>query len=154
MKARTMLPRIAAVVATLACLNMSAHAEVGWMDIISDPDDQALNEQFVTERLAKGDLPAALSAVERLINLRPADVGLRLIRAEILVNLGNDTLATGELEALAQLPMAAEQKAKIKQLKSVIDGRAKRWRTIVSGSIGLNGSDNANKLPVVGASGI
>ena len=76
MKARTMLPRIAAVMATLACLNMSAHAEVGWMDIISDPDNQALNEQFVTERLAKGDLPAALSAVERLINLRPADVGL------------------------------------------------------------------------------
>ena len=150
MKARTMLPRIAAVMATLACLNMSAHAEVGWMDIISDPDNQALNEQFVTERLAKGDLPAALSAVERLINLRPADVGLRLIRAEILVNLGNDTLATGELEALAQLPMAAEQKAKIKQLKSVIDGRAKRWRTIVSGSIGLNGSDNANSYPSSG----
>ena len=54
------------------------------MDIISDPDNQALNEQFVTERLAQGDVTAALSAVERLINLRPADVGLRLIRAEIL----------------------------------------------------------------------
>ena len=88
MKLTIALPRAVAIMATLACLNLPAHAEVSWMNIISDPDNQALNEQFVTERLARGDLPAALSAVERLINLRPADVGLRLIRAEILVNLG------------------------------------------------------------------
>jgi len=150
MRIKTALPRVVAVMATLACLNLPAHAEVSWMDIISDPDNQALNEQFVTERLAKGDLPAALSAVERLINLRPADVGLRLIRAEILVNLGNDTLATGELDALVQLPMADEQKSRIRELQSVIEGRAKRWRTIVSGTIGLNGSDNANNYPSSG----
>ena len=150
MKLTTLLARAVAMMATLACLNLPAHAEVSWMDIISDPDNQALNEQFVTERLAKGDLPAALSAVERLINLRPADVGLRLIRAEILVNLGNDTLATGELDALAQLPMADEQKSRIRKLQSVIKGRAKRWQTVVSGTIGLNGSDNANSYPSSG----
>ncbi len=150
MKLTIALPRAVAIMATLACLNLPAHAEVSWMDIISDPDNQALNEQFVTERLAQGDLPAALSAVERLINLRPADVGLRLIRAEILVNLGNDTLATGELDALAQLPMADEQKSRVRELQAVIEGRAKRWRTIVSGTIGLNGSDNANSYPSSG----
>ena len=127
-----------------------AHAEVSWMDILADPDNQALNQQFITERLASGDLPAALSAVERLINQRPADVGLRLIRAEILVNLGNDTLATGELEALSQLPLAADQKTRVAELTSVIDGRARRWTTVMSGSIGVSGSDNANSYPSSG----
>ena len=127
-----------------------AHAEVSWMDVLADPDNQTLNQQFITERLAIGDLPAALSAVERLINQQPADVGLRLIRAEILVNLGNDTLASGELEALAKLPLVADQKAKIANMQSVIDGRAKRWRTTVSASVGMKGSDNANSYPSSG----
>lgn len=138
---------VSALVVTMAA---PLRAEVSWMDILADPDNQALNQQFITERLASGDLPAALSAVERLINLQPADVGLRLIRAEILVNLGNDTLAIGELEALARLPLASEQKLRVEELTSVIDGRAKRWRTIVTGSIGMNGSDNANTYPSSG----
>ncbi|MEC7238315.1 MAG: hypothetical protein VXW17_09830, partial [Pseudomonadota bacterium] len=133
------------IVALVLALVMVApvRAEVSWIDILADPDNQTLNQQFISERLAKGDLPAALSAVERLINKRPADVGLRLIRAEILVNLGNDTLATGELEALAQLPLAADQKARVSELASVIKKRAKRWRTIVSAAVGMSGSDNA-----------
>lgn len=141
-----------AIVASCLSLALAApvRAEVSWMDILADPDNQALNQQFITERLSSGDLPAALSAVERLINQRPADIGLRLIRAEILVNLGNDTLATGELVALAQLPLAADQKTRIDELTSVIDGRAKRWRTVVSGSIGMSGSDNANTYPSSG----
>ena len=61
-----------------------------------------------------------------------------------------DTLATGELDALAQLPMADEQKSRVRELQAVIEGRAKRWRTIVSGTIGLNGSDNANSYPSSG----
>lgn len=140
------------IVALVLALVMVApvRAEVSWIDILADPDNQTLNQQFISERLAKGDLPAALSAVERLINKRPADVGLRLIRAEILVNLGNDTLATGELEALAQLPLAADQKARVAELTSVIKKRAKRWRTIVSAAVGMSGSDNANSYPSSG----
>ena len=119
---------VAAIAASVLSLFMAApvRAEVDWMDILADPDNQRLNQQFISERLAGCDLPAALSAVERLVNQRPADVGLRLIRAEILVNLGNDTLATGELEALAQLPLAADQKARVAELTSIIDGRARR----------------------------
>ena len=42
------------------------------------------------------------------------------------MNLGNDTLAAGELEALAQLPLAADQKARVAELTSIIDGHARR----------------------------
>ena len=125
-------------------------AEVTWMDLLEAPDDAALNQQFISERIEAGDVPAALSAVERLINLRPADIQLRLLRAELLVSLGNDTLAIGEIDALAQLPLAPEQSARVDELRQAIESRAQRWRTIVSTSIGLSGSDNANSYPSSG----
>jgi len=127
-----------------------ASAAVTWMDLLETPDDVALNRQFISERIEAGDVPAALSAVERLINLRPADIQLRLLRAELLVNLGNDTLAIGEIEALARLPMPPEQSARVDELREVIESRARRWRTIVSTSVGLSGSDNANSYPSSG----
>lgn len=141
----------AAIIAATFCMaSAPVHAEISWLDLLQDPDNAALNQQFVAERLAEGDLPAALSAVERLIILRPTDVPLRLLRAEILVNLANDTLALGELEALAKLPLLPEQKAKIERLQDVIDGRTKNWRTAASVSLGIRGSDNANSYPSSG----
>ena len=131
-------------------LAIPAGAEVTWLDLLESPDDVVLNQQFISERIEAGDVPAALSAVERLINLRPADIQLRLLRAEFLVSLGNDTLAIGEIEALAQLPMAPEQSARVAYLRQLIESRAQRWRTIVSTSIGLSGSDNANSYPSSG----
>ena len=141
---------IGAVAVAGLALATPVSAEVTWMDLLEAPDDIALNQQFINERVEAGDVPAALSAVERLINLQPADIQLRLLRAELLVSLGNDTLAIGEIEALAQLPMAPEQSARVNELRQVIESRAQRWRTIVSTSIGLSGSDNANSYPSSG----
>ena len=136
----------------MACLVMTstARAEVTWADLLSDPDNAALNQQFVSERLEAGDLPAALSAIERVLLVRPADIPLRLLRAEILVSLANDTLAGGELEALAKLPLLPDQKERVRVLQDTIDSRAKRWRNTASLSLGLRGSDNANNYPSSG----
>lgn len=136
----------------LACLVQvaPARAEVTWLDLLSDPDNATLNRQFVSERLAEGDLPAALSAIERLMVLRPSDIPLRILRAEILVNLANDTLAEGELAALAKLPLQPEQKARVDRLQGIIESRGKRWRTAASISLGLRTSDNANNYPTSG----
>ena len=139
-----------AVAVLSVALATPVSAEVTWMDLLEAPDDAALNQQFISERIEAGDVPAALSAVERLINLRPADIQLRLLRAELLVSLGNDTLAIGEIDALAQLPLAPEQSARVDELRQAIESRAQRWRTIVSTSIGLSGSDNANSYPSSG----
>lgn len=144
------ITRLIAMLLFFAGGSLQAMAQVQWGDILQDPDNIELNERFVTERLAAGDLPAALSAVERVINLNPADIGLRLLRAEILVNLGNDTLATGELDALAQLPISADQRRIIARLQNVIDSRSQRWRPLVTASFGLQASDNANSYPSSG----
>ncbi len=136
----------------LACLviTRAAHADVTWANLLSDPDNAALNHQFVAERLAKGDVPAALSAVERLIIQRTTDIPARILRAELLVGLANDTLARGELDALARLPLPADQRQRIERLQDIIDTRASRWRNTASLSFGIRGSDNANNYPSSG----
>lgn len=143
------LPLLAGWIA-LGSAIMPAMAEVRWTDILQDPDNIELNERFVTERLATGDLPAALSAVERVIYLNPADIGLRLLRAEILVKLSNDTLARGEHDALAKLPLSGNQQEIVERLRAVIDNRARQWRVAASTSLGVQGSDNANTYPSSG----
>ena len=136
----------------LSCLVMApaTRAELTWPDLLADPDNAGLNRKFVSERLTRGDLPAALSAVERLIVLRPTDIPARILRAEILVNLVNDTLAAGELEALARLPLLPEQAERITRLQDIIESRNRRWRTSASLSVGVRGSDNANNYPSSG----
>ena len=69
---------------------------------------------------------------------------MRLLRAEILVNLSNDTLARGELDALAKFPLSNNQQEIVERLIAVIDSRARQWRTTVSTSLSVQGSDNAN----------
>ena len=144
--------RSACLLIILACLVMTraAHADVTWADLLADPDNAALNQQFIAERLAKGDVPAALSAIERLIIQRPTDIPARILRAELLVGLANDTLARGELDALARLPLPADQRQRIERLQDIIDTRASRWRNTASLSFGLRGSDNANNYPSSG----
>ena len=115
----------AAIIAATFCMTGApGHAEVSWSDLLQDPDNAALNQQFVAS-----DWQRAISRQHfQLLKAdysSPTDVQLRLLRAEILVNLANDTLALGELDALAKLPLLPEQKAKIEQLQDVIDGRTK-----------------------------
>ena len=144
--------RALALPVILACIVMAppARAAVTWGDLLADPDNAALNRQFIAERLGDGDLPAALSAIERLILIQPTDIPLRILRAEILVNLGNDTLATGELDALAKLPLLPEQTKRVEALQNTVESRARRWRKTASISLGVRGSDNANSYPSSG----
>ena len=143
------LAALSIILASLAMIRI-AHADVTWADLLADPDNAGLNQKFVAERIAKGDVPAALSAVERLIVLRPTDIPARILRAELLVGLGNDALARGELDALARLPLPSDQKQRIERLQDIINTRASRWRSTASVSFGLRGSDNANNYPSSG----
>lgn len=138
------------VLGVMLALSVPAVADVSWMEILEDPDNVELNETFARERLAKGDLSAALSAVERVISETPASTDLRLLRAEILVQLTNDSLANGELQALAQLPLSAGQMRRVNELIRIVEQR--RQRLIFDGrlTVGLLGTDNANIFPETG----
>ena len=53
--------RFASLAAVTTVLAYPAQAEISYADILADPDNPALNQQFANERLAGGDAKAALA---------------------------------------------------------------------------------------------
>lgn len=125
----------------------TAQAEISYADILADPDNPALNQQFARERLAGGDAKAALAAVERILVAEPTNLAARLFRAEILAALGADLQAEGELRALAALPLPADIKARVKKLRSDIAQRQQRVSFQANLSLGYSENDNATNWP-------
>jgi len=128
-------------------LTSLAQAEISYAEILADPDNPALNQQFARERLATGDAKAALAAVERVLVAEPINLSARLFRAEVLAALGADLQAKGELQALASLPLPQDIQTRVVRLQDRIAQRAKRVRTQVNLSIGYLENDNATGWP-------
>lgn len=124
-----------------------AQAEISYGDILADPDNPVLNQEFARQRLAGGDAKAALAAVERVLVAEPTNLGARLFRAEVLAALGADLQAEGELRALAALPLPANIKARVKNMQARIAQRRKRLTTQVNLAVGYSENDNATNWP-------
>ena len=137
------------ILALSLSLSLSATA-VEFSDILNDPDNIELNEQFAKQRIIKGDLSAALSAVERVLIQVPMNVPFRLLRAELLINLGNDSLAHNELVGLKKLPTSSDQKLMINRLLLSIKDRASLSKNKISIGFGVVGSNNTNTYPSAG----
>ena len=137
------------ILALSLSLSLPATA-VEFSDILNDPDNIELNEQFATQRITKGDFSAALSAIERVLIQVPMNVPFRLLRAELLINLGNDSLAYNELVGLKKLPTSSDQKLMINRLLLSIKDRASLSKNKISIGFGVVGSNNANTYPSAG----
>ena len=124
-----------------------ARAEISYGDILADPDNPVLNQEFARQRLAGGDAKAALAAVERVLVAEPTNLGARLFRAEVLAALGADLQAEGELRALAALPLPANIKARVKTMQAQIDRRRKKFTAQANLSFGYTQNDNAANWP-------
>ena len=124
-----------------------AQAEISYGDILADPDNPVLNQEFARQRLAGGDAKAALAAVERVLVAEPTNLGARLFRAEVLAALGADLQAEGELRALAALPLPANIKARVKNMQAQIARRRKKFTAQANLSFGYTQNDNAANWP-------
>lgn len=126
---------------------LPAQAEISYADILADPDNPVLNQQFARERLAGGDAKAALAAVERVLVAEPTNLGARLFRAEVLAALGADLQAEGELRALAALPLPANIKTRVEAMQALISQRRKRVNLQANLAFGYTENDNAANWP-------
>ena len=126
---------------------LPAQAEISYADILADPDNPVLNQQFARERLAGGDAKAALAAVERVLVAEPTNLGARLFRAEVLAALGADLQAEGELRALAALPLPADIKTRVEAIQASISQRRKRFNLQANLAFGYTENDNAANWP-------
>ena len=140
---------VSALAAALLALPVShvLAEEISYADILADPDNTKLNEQFAQQRLAKGDAKAALAAVERVLVADPTNLGARLFRAEILAALGADLQALGELRALRALPLPDAQRQRIATLIRNVKKRQNKVSTQLNASVGYFETDNASGWP-------
>ena len=102
----------------LTCLATNSNAEVSFSQILNDPDNIELNQAFIDERIKAGNLPPALSAVERIIQLQPLNVGARILRAQLLISLGNYATAKTEIDALDFMRFPRASSVKLIGLRS------------------------------------
>jgi hypothetical protein len=139
--------RLAALAALMMFSALPAQAEISYADILADPDNPALNQQFANERLAGGDAKAALAAVERVLVAEPTNFAARLFRAEILVALGADLQAEGELRALAALPLPSDIKKRVKKLRDRLSARQRQFSARLNLALGFMENSNAANWP-------
>ncbi|MGC6511564.1 MAG: tetratricopeptide repeat protein [Parvibaculales bacterium] len=128
-------------------LPSTAMAEISYQDILKDPDNVALNREYASERLQQGDPKAALAAIERVLVQQPTNLPARLLRARILMAMGSDLQARGELEALAILPLNEEISQEVSKMLAALDRRQSRWTSMANISFGYLDGDNVNSFP-------
>lgn len=138
------------VIGLVAAHIQLANAEVQFSEILERPDDIELNRQYAVEQLAKDNLNSALSAIERVLILEPLDLQARLLRAQILVSLGNDLIAKSELDALKNLKLPDAFSSRVRSLLNVIEQRARRHRGGYALGMEISRSNNANSYPDTG----
>jgi len=124
-----------------------ASASITFADILRAPDDPELNLRYAEERIAQSDLNAALSALERVIAAEPLNIRARLLRAQILVELDNQILAMGEVNALLALPLEDSVRNEVVRLSKMIANANVRWNRSLILGLAVFGSDNVNAFP-------
>lgn len=137
------MKKLVITLASVAALNAApVWAEISYDQILLDPDNVELNRAYALERIKARDIKPALSAIERVIRANPLDLGARLIKAQILVYLGDFAIARSELEVLANLNLPEEQAATVADLLKQADESTSRTR--VSGYVGFGVSNDDN----------
>ena len=130
----------------LTCLATDSNAEVSFSQILNDPDNIELNQAFIDERIKAGDLPPALSAVERVIQLQPLNVGARILRAQLLISLGNYATAKTEIDALDFYALPESQQREVDRLKEQITAELSPWTTAGSVALSFDYDDNIGAI--------
>ena len=149
-KANNMKKKLLALAICLGGASPYANAEVTYQDILLDPDNIELNRQFIELKIASGDLPPALSAVERIIQLQPLNIGARILRARLLISLGNFATAKTELEALDFYSLPSTQASEVNELLIRVESSMSRWKTTGFVSLTANYDNNVGSITETG----
>jgi hypothetical protein len=129
----------------------ASDGNVGFDDVLANPDDVQLNIRYAKSLIEKGDLRHAASTLERVLLVHPDIASVRILYATLLYRLDSPDQARYELEIAGQSTLSPDQKYIVEQLIEAID--SKDFNTFVSGSFGagLVSDDNRGANPSSGS---
>lgn len=99
-------------------------SQVTYSQILSAPDDLALNVRFLEAQLAGGDFAGAAVTLQRILLINPDFDEARLIRVAVFLRLGDHAGASDDLAYLERRPLSADQRAEAANLASMVRGSA------------------------------
>ncbi len=120
---------------------------IGFQDVLRDPDNIALNLQFVRGQIRDGDLRGAASTLERVLALQPDLVEARYLNAMVLLRLDATQEAERELRILERLELSPERRAEVEQNLRLLERRRQRIKWTATFSFGGQLDTNRDSAP-------
>jgi hypothetical protein len=121
--------------------------DVGFEEILANPDDIDLNFAYAETQIRKGDVRGAGATLERILLVEPDLPRVRLLYAIVQFRLENLEEAERELKNVRDLEMPDELRRSIDDYLKQIDQKRQRLRWGVYASIGGQYDTNRNAAP-------
>lgn len=127
-----------------------AQAGATYDSVLASPDDAALNMRFLEAQLASGDFSGASTTLQRILLNNPDYDQVRLVRAAVLLRLGDHAGAAIDLAVLENRPLSAADRAEAERLKNLVRPNSDALR--VSGVVRFGGfyASNPGQSPGTG----
>ncbi len=93
---------------------------VSYQDVLANPDDLLTNIAFLEFQLAEADFAGASVTLQRILLLNPGFDEARLLRAAVLLRLGDDAAAASDLAYLEGQPLSPEDRAEADRLAGMV----------------------------------
>ncbi|MDF1749839.1 MAG: tetratricopeptide repeat protein [Alphaproteobacteria bacterium] len=121
---------------------------VTFADILSNPDDSALNVCYARGQIQSGNVKGALATLERVLLIAPEALNVRLLYAIILYRLDNMAEAEREFQTVAQADLPPEVRNQVDTYLNDIQQQQKTTKQSVKVSVGVYADSNRNAAPV------
>lgn len=120
---------------------------ISFADVLANPDDLALNFRFARQKVAEGDLRAALSTIERILLLAPNRHDVRLFYAVLLFRLDAMAEAENQFRLVRDSQPPPDIQAEVDRYLAQIVARNRTTRFSASLGLGLDWNSNRDAMP-------
>lgn len=129
----------------IQALNEASCPVVTYADVLTAPDDVALNVCFARNQIANGDVRGAVSTLERVLLIAPQAINVRFLYGIVLFRLDSLDEAEEQFQQVARAENLPEDvRQQLAGFQDEINRRRQAWKQTVTISTGLNYDTNRN----------
>jgi len=134
--------------AAISAMNDPNCPPVTFADVLSNPDDTALNVCYARKQIQDGNVKGALATLERVLLIAPEALNVRLLYAIILYRLDNMAGAEREFQTVAEADLPDDVRQQVNTYLADIQQQQQATKQSVRVSVGVYADTNRNAAPV------